>query len=119
VYNDVRGDEMSLKDRGTKKWASSFMMPEHMGMLRKAWRDDEKVKRPILDEDKIEQIERTICEAMESNETLAFTIWRDGYFQTFTGRVHYIDAINKHFRLKDENSTLQIVPFEYVVNVTV
>lgn len=40
-----------IKDRGTIKWASSFMFPEQIRLLKEMEEEDKKVPKPTLSED--------------------------------------------------------------------
>jgi hypothetical protein len=107
---------MKIRDRGTKKWVS-LMLPEHVRELKNSLIDETTIKQPILDVQKIEVMEETVLEAMKYNETLIFSIFFDGFIKTIIGKVHFIDYIQKEFRLKDEYGSIHFISFKDIVNI--
>jgi len=73
---------------------------------------------PILDEDKIAEMEILIHEAMEFNWTLSYEFFEDGYIKTITGKTIFVDYINKYFRIQDEKEYNYQIPFYKLVNVS-
>ncbi|WP_407270587.1 YolD-like family protein [Radiobacillus sp. PE A8.2] len=53
-----------VNDRGNLKW-TPFMMTEHTEMLNEWYESDKDVQKPIISEDKLEDMQRTIQEAIE------------------------------------------------------
>jgi YolD-like protein len=53
-----------VNDRGNIKW-TSIMLPEHIQMLNDWYESENDVKKPIISEDKLEEMERTIQEAIQ------------------------------------------------------
>ena len=49
-----------------------MMLPEHVSLLRELESKHNRVKRPVLDMDQIEDMERVICEAMKCNMPVQF-----------------------------------------------
>ncbi|MGP4070662.1 YolD-like family protein [Halobacillus sp. B29] len=43
------------RDRGTIKW-TSLMLPEHVEMVKQVWKEDERIEKPILDEQQMEEM---------------------------------------------------------------
>ncbi|MEH7380289.1 YolD-like family protein [Bacillus sp. JJ1533] len=91
-----------IKDRGKIKWGATFMLPEMLASQNKVDWDYKKVDKPILDEHLLEEINQTICSAMEYNQELVFTLYGNGEFQLLTGKVHYIDQIMYELRILDK-----------------
>ncbi|MBL4952077.1 YolD-like family protein [Neobacillus sp. YIM B02564] len=105
-----------LKDRGTKKW-TAMMLPEHVRELKKCLNDEIKIKRPILDEQKIERMEETIIEALDANQTLEFSIYEDGFIEVYTGKITFIDHIQKQFKIMDGSGHKHLLSFRDVINI--
>ena len=104
-----------LKDRGTKKW-QGFFMPEHVAGVKEEMENQNKIQQPILDEDKIAEIELIIHEAMEYNLLLRYKFFKDGYIKSFTGRTVFIDYLKKEFRVQEDES-IRYLPFHNLVDV--
>jgi hypothetical protein len=56
------------------------MLPEHVGIIRKYYQDDERQPRPQLDADQIEEFERLLQESFHKKTLLEVKIWNVGYF---------------------------------------
>ncbi|MEC1260406.1 YolD-like family protein [Bacillus swezeyi] len=87
-----------LKDRGNIKWVS-MMLPEHVELLREYHESLQKHEKPILDEQKYEEFNDIICEAMAENRLLQFAYYRQGEVKTLVGRIHYVDALKRELRI--------------------
>lgn len=57
------------RDRGTIKW-TSLMLPEHVEMIKQVWKEDERIEKPILDEQKMEEIDIALHLAMKDDLTI-------------------------------------------------
>lgn len=105
-----------IKDRGTIKW-TAMMLPEHVQSLKNLLVDEEKIPKPILDEQEIEEIETIILGAMEFNQSLIFQIYDNGFIKYIAGRTQYIDHINKNFRVTDDEQQVHIISFKDLMSV--
>ncbi|MFC0271142.1 YolD-like family protein [Metabacillus herbersteinensis] len=107
-----------LRDRGTKKW-TAIMLPEHVKMLRNEFIEFDKVDKPTLDEQQLEDINTTILEAMEYNNELVFTYFENGDMKLYVGRVHYIDDLKKELRLVDLHGDKFYIKFNDLLKVDI
>ncbi|MGG3805347.1 YolD-like family protein [Metabacillus fastidiosus] len=105
-----------IKDRGIIKW-QAMMLPEHAQSIKKLKEEEKKIQKPILDEQAIEEIEVNILQAMEFNQSLIFQVYIKGHLKYISGMVHYIDHINKQFRIKDEEDGVHFINFGDVIQV--
>ncbi|MBN6888330.1 YolD-like protein [Cytobacillus horneckiae] len=90
-----------IRDRGNKKWVS-MMLPEHVKMLREYDESHRKLAKPILDEQKYEQFDEMIAQAMEYHLPLRFTLLQKGERNEVIGHVHYVDGLKEELRVIDE-----------------
>lgn len=88
-------------DRGTKKWSMAMMLPEHVELLRKLEYEDSKVQKPILDQQELEEIERTISEALNNKSLMEFTYWREGFILKKQGYVQNFNQYQNIIQLID------------------
>lgn len=89
-----------IQDRGSIKW-TAMMLPEHVKLLREYNESLDKVEKPVLDEQKYEEFNEVICEAMEENMTLQFTYYQKGEIKKLVGNIHYIDQLKRELRIVD------------------
>ncbi|GLI88056.1 YolD-like family protein [Bacillus subtilis] len=75
-----------------KRWEQKFILPEQRASLLNRKREVQKIEKPILDEYQLEEGARVICEAMEFNSTVVIKVFRDGFIEKITGKVHYING---------------------------
>ncbi|MED4456138.1 YolD-like family protein [Metabacillus fastidiosus] len=105
-----------IKDRGIIKF-TAMMLPEHKGSLKQLLEDEKKIPKPILDEQRIEEIETIILNAMEFNESLIFQVYKKGALIEVVGTTHYIDHLNKELRIKDDKDKVHLIKFNNIVHV--
>ncbi|MGE8080440.1 YolD-like family protein [Peribacillus loiseleuriae] len=100
-----------LKDRGTIKW-TAMMLPEHVQSLNDALVSEQSIVQPILDEQELEAIELTICEAITFNNPIITVVYSGGYTNTITGTVHYINHMESQMILQDNEGLFHHIPFK-------
>lgn len=105
-----------IKDRGTIKW-TAFMMPEQVKLEKQYWMEQNKISKPELDEQQIEEINLKIESAMEFNEQLTFYYYINGEIRFIIGKVHYVDTLRREFRIMDEHENVNIIKFDDLVDV--
>lgn len=104
-----------IRDRGTK-W-SAIMLPDHVEALKKAIIDENRIEKPKLDEQAIEEFELVICEAMEFNRTLIIEFYDNGFLNTIIGTVHYINHMDNKMIIQERNDSYRHIPFNQLVNI--
>lgn len=91
---------MKVKDRGTMKWVS-LMLPEHVEMLNEVF--IEYKEKPVLDEQKMSEIDRTLKYALKHRAPLEMTYFYSGEYRTVTSRLEKIDQWRGFILLKNED----------------
>lgn len=105
-----------LRDRGTIKW-SAMMLPEHVQSIKEILVESQKIKMPILEEDKIREMELLLLEGIEYNLLLHFEIFHDGAIRCLSGKTTSIDHLNRELRILDTNNHTHSIPFHSLVNI--
>ncbi|MBG9769417.1 YolD-like family protein [Bacillus vallismortis] len=100
-----------------KRWEQKFILPEQRAALLNRKKEVQKIEKPILDEYQLEDIARTICEAMEFNSVLVIGMYRDGFIEEVTGHVHYIDEVKQRLHVKDLKGDTWFIKFEVITSV--
>lgn len=57
------------RDRGTIKW-TSLMLPEHVEMIKNLWKEDERVEKGIIDEQKAAEVDFLLQRAWKDDLTV-------------------------------------------------
>src|SRR5690625_2638339 len=91
---------MKVHDRGTMKWVS-LMLPEHVEMLKGVF--IERKEKPILDEQKMTEIDHILKYALEHQTNVAMTYYDDGDYVTVRGKLEEIDQWRGYIVLRNEN----------------
>lgn len=108
---------MKVHDRGTMKWVS-LMLPEHVEMLKEVF--VEYKEKPILDEQKMMEIDQLLKHALKHQVAIEMTYYYDGEFLTLRGRLAKIDQWQGYIVLKNEDgnqlSLSSIIDVEIIEN---
>lgn len=105
-----------IRDRGSKKWVS-MMLPEHVKLLKEYNESLLKVKKPILDEQKLQEFNEIISEAMKSNLPLQFTYYYDGVIKILVGRIQAIDSFQRELRIMALTNDIQTLFLEDILEI--
>jgi hypothetical protein len=110
---------MAIRDRGKKKWQPASFMPLGFEMTRAMFKDQERKLKPLLDEYEKEEFDRSIAYAMEYNLPVKIRVWSDGFTETITGPIHYVDPITCQLRIEVKSNDFERIALEDVVGVMV
>lgn len=94
---------LTIQDRGTMKWVS-LMLPEHVALLQDALTEYE--EKPILDEQKMIEIDRKLKLALEEHVALKMTYYQSGEVQTVYSKLLRIDQTQGYIVLRNEDGTM-------------
>ncbi|MGG1244036.1 YolD-like family protein [Bacillus cabrialesii] len=100
-----------------KRWEQKFILPEQRAALLNRKREVQKIEKPILDEYQLEEMARTICEAMELNSAVVISVYRDGFIEEVTGHVHYINEVKQKLYVKDLKGDTWFIAFDSLLSV--
>lgn len=109
-------DPSRIRDRGKIKW-TAMMLPEHVAIIREYIANDGKVKRPVLDEWDLRQLEESIGLAMAQNAEIKLKYWKDGDFHVRGGKIQRVDIARRLLYVQDPFDTTAY-DLQDVVDVT-
>ena len=81
-YRDMPRESLNSnipKGRGMIKWAPFATMPEQFENVRKMQEDQVKISRPELSDDRLEEIDRTLKNALALKRQVRIVYYHDGY----------------------------------------
>lgn len=107
---------MMIKDRGTKKW-TAMMIPEHVRMVKRIYRETNNIQKPELDNQSIEQFETVIWEAQNSKSDVVLTYWEDGKFKITLGKIHKVNLSAKTISIKENSEDIITIAMRNIVDV--
>lgn len=83
-----------IHDRGHKKW-TSLMIPEHTVMLQQWVADQEDVRQPVLEEDRLEELNTLLIRSWNDHRTIQIHYYKNKRFHDIRGCIRSIDP-NTH-----------------------
>src|SRR5690625_1904318 len=90
-----------FRDRGNIKWVS-LMLPEHVRLLKEYKQDLQAIEKPIVDEQKYEEFNMIISQAIEENIYLEFTYYQKDQLKQIVGQVHHVNQLNKELIIYEQ-----------------
>ncbi|WP_153465162.1 YolD-like family protein [Sediminibacillus terrae] len=104
---------VQLNDRGNIKWeASKMMLPEHQAMLQAWYESEEDVEKPILSDDQVYQIERTLHKAMASGALVDIQYYEDMRIRVIDGQIRGI--VMEQLEVETSDGIDYLMPSEIV-----
>ncbi len=96
---------------------SRMTLPEHVEEIL-LWRNEQdKIQKPQLYEQQLEEINDILYIAIEYTKPVNFTLWKEGEFQKITGSLHFIDEINKRVHVVDIRGEVHKFEFDTITKV--
>lgn len=107
-----------IMDRGNKKWVS-LMLPEHKKLLGKFYHDQNNVSMPVLDEQRLEEINENIQAALGFSRIVTIVFHKNNRNLQATGFIKACDQLKGKILLNraDEDNTVIVIPFTSVIQV--
>ncbi|MDX8364359.1 YolD-like family protein [Cytobacillus sp. IB215665] len=105
-----------IRDRGTIKWVS-MMLPEHTKLLRELEKNQHRASKPLLDEQRLEELNEMIHIGIAGNQTLSFSYYQNHAINNVEGNIHFIDHINKTVRIIDLVEKIHDVQLVNIVDI--
>lgn len=102
---------MGVNDRGTKKWVS-LMLPEHVEALKQAFAEMDYKKKPVLDEQQLEENDLMLRQAFQNGLTVKISYFRHNDLHLIEGKISFIDPLEQTLKVEGE-----IIHLEEVIEV--
>ena len=90
-----------MPDRNAIKWAPFNSVINGGSVINELIREQNKVKKPILTEEKIEEIEDYIISSYQSSIEIDIKYYKNYKFERIKGIITKIDALNKKITLEN------------------
>ena len=91
-----------MSERGMKKWAPYKSLPEQEKYLKKLKEGQEKVERPIMSSDEMEEINEILVNY--AGEEVLISYWRNEKINSVSTTIKKIDVDNKKIVLPDRKT---------------
>lgn len=104
--------------RGNLLWEGSRMfLPEHKQSLLERKRHKQKLQKPILDSDKLEEMNQTLCTAMEFAQDITVSCFQDGEIVTCSGKICRYEEFEKTVWIKGGAGKLCKLRLDQVLDI--
>jgi len=91
-----------MEYRGMKKWRPFASMPEQYIGSQEVINKQLEVPQPLLTEEKMEQLNFTLIEALHTNKQVYLTYYKNGQRITEAGLIQFVDSLGNLFVFIDE-----------------
>lgn len=105
-----------IHDRGSIKW-SSLMLPEHKKKLAELYQEQFHEKRPILDEQKQEEINRFLVEAQSREQEIEVVFFRNRGFHVIKGKITKVNLLSGELGMMERAGDLFFINLREIVDV--
>lgn len=100
------------------RWESSRMMlPEHVQALKQLKIDEQKMPRPELCEDDIEEIENNLKMAVKNRLPVDMKYYKDGFIKNRICYPYWLDGINRQLICRDAYGLKSRIDFRDIMAV--
>lgn len=107
-----------IRDRGRIKW-TSMMLPEHVKLLRDWAKEDAYEQTKELDEQKLEEMNAVLLQAMEEHQVVMITHFRRHQYELVMGHIHYWDELNQRIHIMDHFEEVHRIPVAGIADVQI
>jgi len=107
-----------MKDRGAIKW-SAMMLPEHKKFLEKMYAEKEHREKPILDQDKYEEINRVLLFVWEKEKAVKIKFYREDTFQCIEGIITKYIPGEKKLKIIDNSGKVEFLYLDQIVDAEI
>ncbi|MCO7127913.1 YolD-like family protein [Sporolactobacillus shoreicorticis] len=107
-----------LTEGSNMRWESMRMMlPEHIARIREEALNEQKILRPFLAEDELEQIGRTLQEAIKKRCPVELSYYEDGFIKKTICYPQRLNSINKLLIVFDAYRLKERYAFDDIMDV--
>ncbi|MGP4059206.1 YolD-like family protein [Halobacillus sp. H74] len=82
------------RDRGTIKW-TSLMLPEHVEMVKQLWKEDQRVEKGIIDEQKAVEIDFLMQRALKDDLTVKMRIYNGFEYEDVLVKLERVNKVDR------------------------
>lgn len=105
-----------IRDRGRIKWVS-MMLPEHIKLLRDWVKEDQYEERKEIDEQQLELMNMTLTEAIEFDQFVTITHYRNRNYEIVIGKIHYWDGMAQKLHIIDHFEEVHRIPITAIADI--
>jgi len=106
-YREIPREYLNPKipqGRGIVKWQAFKTMPEQYEQLEQYIQDQDKIDKPILSDDQLNELNETLVYKMFHNPDITVSYFEGGYIQKKSGQIHKVDSLEQKLHMCEENT---------------
>jgi hypothetical protein len=107
-----------IRDRGRIKWVS-MMLPEHIKLLRDWVKEDQYEEQKEMDEQQLELMNATLSEAIEFDQFVTITHFRNRNYELVIGKIHYWDEMTQRLHIVDHFEEVHRIPIAAIADIRI
>ncbi|PGY13930.1 YolD-like protein [Bacillus sp. OV166] len=105
-----------IRDRGRIKW-TSMMLPEHVKLLRDWVKEDRYEQKREMDEQHLELMNGILSEAIEYDQYVTITHYRNRNYEIVIGKIHYWDELTQRLHVIDRFDEVHRIPMDAIADI--
>ncbi|WP_144547586.1 YolD-like family protein [Bacillus sp. X1(2014)] len=105
-----------IRDRGRIKW-TSMMLPEHVKLLRDWVKEDRYEQKREMDEQQLELMNEILSEAIEYDQYVTITHYRNRNYEIVIGKIHYWDELTQRLHVLDRFEEVHRIPIDAIADI--
>lgn len=105
-----------INDRGRMKWVS-LMIPQHKKLIADMYLAENYQKQPILDEQKIHEINEILFEALNENKTVLMEIFINKRTKNLKGIISKVDTLTQTLKINSAEGNIN-VSFSQIIDIS-
>ncbi|MFP5113491.1 YolD-like family protein [Bacillaceae bacterium C204] len=105
-----------IRDRGRIKW-TSMMLPEHVKLLRDWVKEDRYEQKREMDEQQLERMNEILSEAIEYDQYVTITHYRNQNYEIVIGKIHYWDELTQRLHVIDRFEEVHRIPIDAIADI--
>ena len=90
------------------KWAPFATIPEQHESLNQFKQDQNKIEKPILSDDQLNELNDTLILKMFHEPNIEVSYFEDGYIQKKTGQIHKVDTLEQKLHMYEDDILCQL-----------
>lgn len=94
-----------------------MMLPEHVKVLRDWVKEDQYEQKKEMDEQQLEMMNETLSEAIEFDQFVTITHFRNRNYEIVIGKIHYWDEFGKKLHIVDRFEEVHRIPIEAIFDI--
>jgi hypothetical protein len=107
---------MTIRDRGNIKW-TAMMLTEHKDALEKWAKQTREITKPLLDEQKLEEMNFLLCQSLVEKTPLLINYFHNKKFISIKGIIHDYHPLNREVFLKNEKGDITTLILSNIIDI--